>query len=99
MLVVVSCCYSSDFTDGYVMQLGLVTLEDGRTRCLACTKTFTQNGNARRHYKESHQSDASKLSYFCQVCQAGFHLKRYCDAHMLTKHGISRRMLKSQVIP
>ena len=79
-------------------QLGLVQLDDGRARCLACGKNFTTFGNARRHYREVHQVPGS-TQFFCQLCNAGFQQKRYCASHMLSVHGITQKMLKNQIIP
>jgi uncharacterized Zn-finger protein len=76
-----------------------VSTADGRVRCLRCVKSFTTFGNARRHYRETHQTDKTKLSFFCDVCNSGFQLKRYRDSHMLTSHGISQKMMKAQIIP
>lgn len=73
-------------------------LADGKIRCLACCKDYSSPGNANRHYREVHHADKEK-SFFCQVCNAGFPTKRYCDNHMWTKHGISQKMLKQQFVP
>jgi uncharacterized Zn-finger protein len=76
-----------------------VPTADGRVSCLRCAKSFTTFGNARRHYRETHETDKNTLSFFCDVCQSGFQLKRYRDRHMLTSHGISQKMMKAQVLP
>lgn len=80
-------------------KLGLVRLADGKIRCLSCCKDYSNPGNANRHYREVHQAADNLKTYFCQVCNAGYSMKRYCDSHMLTKHGISQKMLKQQFVP
>ena len=74
-------------------------MDDGKFHCLACSKLFSNYGNARRHYREFHQTFATENSFFCYVCDAQFQLKRYRDTHMLSKHGISQKMMKAQIIP
>jgi hypothetical protein len=72
----------------------LAPTDDGRVRCLFCTKTFTVVANARRHIKEKHQEHNGEV-FQCHLCSASFRIQRYYHEHLYKKHEISHRMLKN----
>ena len=76
---------------------GLSPLPYGRAKCLLCDKEFSNMYNARTHLKELHNdtTPAERPLHFCHVCGATFTVARSRLNHLMRKHGISQRMMKT----
>ena len=73
--------------------LKFATLDNGRTRCMRCDKSFGQKQTALRHYNEKHV--ALDQVFECDLCQKKFKLKRRLSDHLLKRHKITHKMIKS----
>ena len=85
----------SQFTNS--SDAGLSPLPHGRAKCLLCDKEFSNMYNARTHLKELHSDTkpAERPLHFCHVCGATFTVARSRLNHLMRKHGISQRMMKT----
>jgi DNA-directed RNA polymerase subunit RPC12/RpoP len=80
-------------------ELGLAQMPDGRVTCWRCGKVFSSMGTGKRHFKNIHETDKADKKFKCRLCDQRFSVKGYMKNHMSSKHGISPKLLKSNVVP
>ena len=66
-------------------------LENGRVKCDACGKDFSEFKNARQHFQTIH----IKNTFQCKKCDKEFSALRYMKDHMRNMHGISAKQIPS----
>lgn len=77
---------------------GIVRLQTGQGKCLACGKVFSNFHNSRTHFREVHSGDQG--DHECHICGTKFRNGRSKANHLMKKHGISQKMLKfAQIVP
>jgi hypothetical protein len=70
----------------------LETIKDGRVRCLDCSKTYSNCGIAKTHYKNLHLTDKNVRNIKCKVCNKDFAVEKYMKNHMKAIHGVHYRL-------
>ena len=65
----------------------LVSLPDGRAKCLECDKIYTTHENARHHFRKLHGSDPP-VRIQCTICGASFPHATHFRVHINRSHKI-----------
>lgn len=65
-------------------------------QCLACAKTFTSFGSAKRHYDLVHCASPSKM-VSCHICGSTLKTPGFLKDHLRKVHAIYQTVVKNMV--